>query len=369
MDRRGFFVNSALAGAASFAVSGETINTAIPYSDKGVSSPEFEETIFRIPIYCAHEHWGSINAVGMDENGFRSDTVAGAEPQRDVYIWDIVLDPYFGGWVFEAGHDVHALAVKHGHDGLLDWWKQYPAQVLEMLGDALRAQHYTGAFQCIRQGIQALYGLDIASHDLAVWQQADDAIKTRYSAPFDWYKTAMKQLNVSTLIRPVHPEYFLDAGPRAADERAIMHPIMRIDSLLDLWQEKCPRRDRLAAALGVEPRDAKSWRNFITSLFDLAAKNGNVGIKQLQAYTRNLDFAHRPDREVKFSGALSHEEKIVFQDWVMHECCKQAHDRGWPHQIHAGTHNLTQSSPLPLGALAERYPKETGATSLLALPG
>lgn len=357
MDRRGFFVNSALAGAASFAVSEETSTTVTSHAENGAVSSRMEEAISRVPIFCAHEHWGSINAVGMDKNGFRSDTVAGAEPQRDVCIWDIVLDPYFGGWVFEAGQDVHALAVKHGHDGLLDWWKQNPAQVLEMLGDALRAQHYTGAFQCIRQGIQVLHGPDITSHELAAWQQADDAIKTRYSAIFDWYQTAMKQLNVSTLIRPVHPEYFLDAGPRAADERAIMHPIMRIDSLLDLWQEKCPRRDRLAAALGVEPRDAKSWRNFITSLFDLAAKNGNVGIKQLQAYTRNLDFAQRSDREVKFSGALDHEEQIVFQDWVMHECCKQAHDRGWPHQIHAGTHNLTQSSPLPLGVLAERYPK------------
>jgi predicted TIM-barrel fold metal-dependent hydrolase len=41
----------------------------------------------------------------------------------------------------------------------------------------------------------------------------------------------------------------------------------------------------------------------------------------------------------------------------MHECCKRANDRGWPHQIHVGTHNLRASSPLPLRALAQRYPK------------
>ena len=135
-----------------------------------------------------------------------------------------------------------------------------------------------------------------------------------------------------------------------------MHPILRVDPLLDLWPETCPRRDRLAAALGVEPRDANSWRAFLSALFDLAASQGNVGIKQLQAYTRHLNFAHHNDREVRFSGALTAEERLVFQDWVMHECCRQAHERHWPHQVHTGTHNLSESSPLPLAALAKRYP-------------
>ena len=41
----------------------------------------------------------------------------------------------------------------------------------------------------------------------------------------------------------------------------------------------------------------------------------------------------------------------------MHECCKQAHERGWPHQVHVGTNNLRQSSPLPLEDLGRRYPR------------
>ena len=56
-------------------------------------------------------------------------------------------------------------------------------------------------------------------------------------------------------------------------------------------------------------------------------------------------------------GELNAEKVRVFQDWVMHECCKQAHDRGWPHQIHVGTHNLSQSSPLPLADMAAQYPR------------
>ena len=30
------------------------------------------------PSFCAHEHWGSMNALGMDDNGYCSDTRAGS---------------------------------------------------------------------------------------------------------------------------------------------------------------------------------------------------------------------------------------------------------------------------------------------------
>ena len=355
MDRRGFFLNSALASAGaavSLNADGETAQrkvTAIDAAD--------EHDFSKIPIFCAHEHWGSINAIGMATDGFRSDAQAGATPERDASLWDIVLDPYFGGWIFCAGHDVHKTATDLGYNSLLDWWHKAPEQALASMEAPLRAQHCTGAFQCIRQGILALYGLDIAVMDTAIWKQADEAIKVNYQNLFSWYRNVMKKMNVSELIRPVHPEYFLDATPQADEERALMHPIVRIDGLLDLWPEQCPRRDRLAGALGVEPGDAPSWRAFLGALFDLAASQGNVGIKQLQAYTRPLDFARRSDNEIRFKGDLDAAEKRAFQDWVMHECCKQAHERGWPHQIHTGTHNLGESSPLPLASLAALYPK------------
>ena len=130
---------------------------------------------------------------------------------------------------------------------------------------------------------------------------------------------------------------------------------MRIDPLLKLTAENCPRRDQLADMVRLDPRDAKTWREFIGRLFDRARDGGAVGIKQLQAYSRSLEFAPRPDREVKFRGNLSEEEERAFQDWVVHECCRQADDRKWPHQVHVGTNNLAQSSPLPLETLARRY--------------
>jgi predicted TIM-barrel fold metal-dependent hydrolase len=40
------------------------------------------------------------------------------------------------------------------------------------------------------------------------------------------------------------------------------------------------------------------------------------------------------------------------------ECCQRAHDRCWPHQVHVGTNNLANSSPMPLEALARKYPRQ-----------
>lgn len=113
----------------------------------------------------------------------------------------------------------------------------------------------------------------------------------------------------------------------------------------------------MARITGIEPHDANTWRDFIGKLLDLATQKKAVGIKQIQAYFRKLEYLPRKDSEVVWIGDLTPEQIAVFQDWVMHECCKQANDRNWVHQIHVGTHNLGQSSPLPLEPLAKRYPR------------
>jgi predicted TIM-barrel fold metal-dependent hydrolase len=169
----------------------------------------------------------------------------------------------------------------------------------------------------------------------------------------------MREAHFSELIRPVHPEYYVrEESPESTrEESAFTHTLMRVDPLLELWRKQSPRRDDLVQITEIEPRDATSWRDFIGKLFDLAAQKKAVGIKQLQAYFRRLEYLPRKDSEVVWMGDLRPDEIVVFQDWVMHECCKQANDRNWAHQVHVGTHNLGQSSPLPLELLAKRYPR------------
>ena len=110
--------------------------------------------------------------------------------------------------------------------------------------------------------------------------------------------------------------------------------------------------------VGSEAGDAASWRDFLEKLITLARENGCAGIKQLQAYRRDLDFEKPEDSVVRFNGELNHDEQRIFQNWLVNECSRLADDLGWPHQVHVGTHNLPESNPLPLQKLARRYRKQ-----------
>src|SRR5690554_3630345 len=171
--------------------------------------PAMDFDIMALPNFCSHEHWGSIDAIGQapEQQGFRADTTAGARPTRPVSVWDLLLDPYAGGWMHAAGRDPHAPAREAGHANLPAWWEADPEAALRGFRDSVRPLTLTGAFQCTRRGIAHLYGVDLAAFDLNDWQQADAAIRARYSDIFSWYQEAMGKAHFTELIRPVHPEF------------------------------------------------------------------------------------------------------------------------------------------------------------------
>jgi len=344
-----------LTGAA---IAGSTCATALGRDDSPPPDRDDLE-LGDVPIFCAHEHWGSINSVGTFPGGFRADIEAGATPQRTTRLIDLLLDPYLGGWLSAEGHVPDELARRGGAPNILSLAEESSARAMQVLRPALDGQRLTGAYQCIRRGIELLHGVDIDNTDASAIDALDAAIGRRYQRMFGWYREAMDHARLTRLVRPVHPEFYYQeaSAASAAEERTFTGTLMRIDPLLELGPTQCPRRETLAAFVGIEPRDAGSWREFIGRLFDRIAAQGALGIKQAQAYRRGLDFRPRRDDEVKWSGDRSPAELVVWEDWIVHECCRQAHDRQWPHQIHVGTTNLAASSPLPLDALALQYPQ------------
>jgi predicted TIM-barrel fold metal-dependent hydrolase len=308
-----------------------------------------------LPNFCSHEHWGSIDSIGTVPGGFRADMEPGARPTRPTGFMDLLLEPYFGGWLADGGTDLTTFSAR----GLAfrDLVRESGWEAFSLLRPALERHRFTGVYQCTRRGIMQLYGIDLDRLNQRTAATLDSAIASRYANPFPWYKTAMRQAHFSELIRIVHPEFYAnEANPEtAAEEKSFTHTIMRVDPFLELIHGDSPRRRALTAIAGVEPVDAVTWRAFLRAIFNRADAQGAVGIKQLQAYRRSLEYLPRADAEVRWSGKRAPAETTAFQDWVMHECCKLAEERRWPHQVHVGTNNLTQSSPLPLGPLAERY--------------
>ncbi len=317
-----------------------------------------ESPFNELPNFCAHEHWGSIDSIGQMPGGYRADFEAGAIPMRRTGVTDIVLDPYLGGWINSTGFSPAEAAKAAGYESVHTWWNGNSRKAIAALKTHLERQRFSGTFQCIRRGVHALHGIDIGDLTVDSWLEADRQIAGAYEKMFMWYRRTMKKAGFSELIRPVHPEFYYSnlGSDTSSAELSFTNTIFRIDPLLSFWRSDSPRRDTLAGLTGVEPADTASWRRFIAALFDHAGQKGTTGIKQLQAYSRNLDFPAPADNEIVWRGELAEDAVRRFQNWVVNECCRQANERGWVHQVHVGTHNLPDSSPLPLQGLARRYP-------------
>ncbi|MBE0655805.1 MAG: amidohydrolase family protein, partial [Bacteroidales bacterium] len=353
MDRKKFIGTSMLFGATAFAP-GYTNPGKNPEKKFGLSAIE------EIPNFCAHEHWGSITPIGFTSGGFLADLGAGALPTRRVTLVDLLLDPYMSGVLSGIGIMPGNFPAGNKAIDLNEMATVSPAEAFGLLSSVLGEFRLKGTYLCLRRGIGYAYGYDIEKEETDKILSVDKHIGDNYSRIFSWYKQLMEKARFSELIRPVQPEfYFSDTlSPAALNELSFTATVLRIDPFLDFWQDKNPRRDKLAAHLGIDPADAGSWRAFLEKLLDTAAQNSCIGIKQLQAYHRNLDFEKVKDSEVRFRGELSVPEIRKFQDWVVHECCRLANERKWPHQIHVGTHNLPESNPLPLEKLARAYPDQ-----------
>lgn len=338
MDRKEFLSTGVVLGAAAIA-------PGCSSQQSSKTSEAISDDLSGIPICCSHEHWGSILNIGYRPEGFVADLVPGAMPPGRTTLVDLLLDPYLNGSLM--GNGIDPLIYKEGQNNV-------------KLFQQLKNFRLKGTYLSLRLGINFAHGYDIHAFDPDQLSIADGMIEEHYQNMFSWYKELMTRAGLSDLIRPVQPEYYFgDFGTgRAREEMSFTSTVLRIDPFLDFWKETSARRDNLAGKLEIEPVDARSWRDFLEKMFSFATEHSCIGIKQLQAYMRSLEFSPVKESDVRFRGDLSDREVKKFQDWIMHTCCELANQRKWPHQIHVGTHNHPDSNPLPLETLAKMYPDQ-----------
>ena len=310
-----------------------------------------------LPNVCAHEHWGSLSSVGTAEGGFVADNVAGAA-SAETGLFDLLFDPYLSSFLASAGFDSSGLARQHGHLDIVSLAREQPELVLAEAAPHLANVRSAGALTCLTIGVRELYGFDLDALTTRNRHDLDRRLHRHYRNPFAWYREAMAEAHFVDLIRPVALSFmYEDASPEpAAEERAFTRPILRIDDFVQALPQPNSRVRYCLEKTGLEPHDAESWREFLGRVFTLAGERGNVGIKQLQAYSRDLDFGQGDEGAIDFAAA-DVAGRRPFEDFVVHECCRLAQEFGWPFQIHIGTANLPDSNPLPLQRLLRQYPR------------
>lgn len=353
MNRKDFLSTGALLGAFTLAPG----STKVP-EENAITSED--DLFLDIPVYCSHEHWGSINSIGQFPGGFNADLRPGARPLRKTTLLDLLADPYMSGSLIGYGFNPYSKEFGALNQNLPELALKDPVQAWEILSEPLKNFHLKGTYQSLRLGVKLAYGYDIHSFDRDLFLQANAQVAENYNEMYDWYKKLMIKASLANLIRPVHPEFYMGDHKfsSAIEESDFTSTVLRIDSFMDFWQPEQLRRNQLVQETGIDPVNAGSWRSFLEKIFTKAKDNGCVGIKQLQAYMRSLNFDKPADESIEFRGKLSKEETSRFQNWVIHECCRLANDLEWPHQVHVGTHNHPHSNPLPLETIARLYPAQ-----------
>lgn len=334
---------AAAAGIGASAVGAEEGNVRLPQIDEMTN-------------VCAHEHWGSLPSIGFHGEGFRADNVAGAGSD-DVTLFDLLFCPYLHGFLAQGGFDTHGLASAGGHSDIMAMAREEPEKVIAAALPHLRSQRTTGAVTCLTLGVRLLHEFDLDDLSPTNFEAVSDRINMRYRNIFGWYRQAMGMANLEGPYRAVGLSFLLEReNPQAAErELSFTKPLLRIDDYLGPIHKANSRFRYTMDNLGMEPTDAATWRAFIGEIIERAAQAGCIGIKQLQAYSRDLDFQPVGDDAVDFS-ADEGEGLRTLQNWIVNVFCEEANARGWPFQIHVGTHNLPQSSPLPLATLMVLYP-------------
>jgi len=114
---------------------------------------EFSE----LPNFCSHEHWGRIDSIGTVPEGFRADMEPGARPTRQTGFMDLLLAPYFRGWLAD-GTDLTSFSGRGR--AFRDLMRESGWEAIILLGSALERHRFTGVYQCTRRGILQLCGID-----------------------------------------------------------------------------------------------------------------------------------------------------------------------------------------------------------------
>jgi len=76
-----------------------------------IAAPQTALEFSELPNFCSHENWGNIDSIGRVSQGFRADAEAGARPTRRTGFMDLLLEPYFRGWLTAGGTDLTTLSV------------------------------------------------------------------------------------------------------------------------------------------------------------------------------------------------------------------------------------------------------------------
>ena len=316
-------------------------------------------------IHSSHEHIGSIDSFGKNTSPWFPVDIEPALLPSATTLLDLLFSPYTTPQLKAMGASYPPVDAFTDDDAFL--------KAMNILRPIIKSNSGIGVLVCLDRGLKILHGIGLnealSSANRELLLRLNLSIKDKYSDYFQWFSEVMEKTGTDSLLKPVHPEFFLsDSLKENAGELRYSIPIMRIDSLVGFQHdEKILDFAGVERAAGFAIKNSSNLDEMITWFFGICATFQVCSLKQLEAYSRPLSVLDCTREEMskaldtliaaRADGALAkyRDEALIVQNYILRRILEEANFRSLPYQIHTGMTNLSQSNPAQLESMIQKY--------------
>lgn len=321
--------------------------------------------VSKVRIHSSHEHISSIDSFGKNTSPWFPVDIKPALLPSVTTLLDLLFSPY-------TTPQLIAMGASYPPDSAFKDDVAFLAE-MEILRPIIKSNSGLGVLVCLDRGLKILHGIGLnealASPNGDLLLQLNSSIIEKYSNYFQWFNEVMEKTGTDSLLKPVHPEFFLDkALVKNAGELKYSVPIMRVDSLVGFQHdEKILDFSGVERAAGFLIKNSSHLDEMISWFFGICDTFQVCSLKQLQAYSRSLSVLECTREEMsealavliaaRGAGALAEyrSEAIVVQNYILRRILEEANIRSLPYQIHTGMTILSQSNPGHLEPMIQQY--------------
>lgn len=316
-------------------------------------------------IHSSHEHISSIDSFGKNTSPWFPVDIKPALLPSATTLLHLIFSPYTTPQLIAMGANYpHYRAFKHDTAFLAE---------MKILRPIIKSNSGIGVLVCLDRGLKILHGVGLnealSSPNEELLLELNSSIKGAYSNYFQWFAEVMEKTLTDSILKPVHPEYFLDKEfVKDAGELKFSVPIMRVDSLVGFKHDKkILDFDGVERAAGFVIKNSSHLDKMIAWFFGICDTFQVCSLKQLQAYSRPLSVLDCTREEMsqaldtliaaRGAGALEkyRDEALIVQNYILRRILEEANIRSFPYQIHVGMTILSQSNPAHLETMIQRY--------------
>lgn len=323
--------------------------------------------VLKARIHSSHEHISSIDSFGKNSSPwFPVDIKPALSPSSETTLLDLLFSPYTTPQLVALGASYPPESAFREDQAFL--------KEMEILRPIIKSNSGIGVLVCLDRGLKILHGIGLneallsTNGDLLL--ELNSSIKEKYSNYFQWFNEVMERSATDAILKPVHPEFFLDKSfEENSGELKYSVPILRIDSLVGFQHdEKILDFAGVERAAGFEIKNSSNLDEMITWFFRICDTFQVSSLKQLQAYSRPISVTNCTREEMstaldaliagRGTGALEKylDKALIVQNYILRRILEEANIRSLPYQIHTGMTILTQSNPGQLESMIKQYP-------------